>query len=470
MGDAAADSPRDLLRRSLYWLLASIAIGATLGRILAVNSVDRVALDAERQQRNPQAPTIQRPFLSANDRSRWCTVRALVEHGSYAIDDIVSQPGWDTIDMVKHDGHLYSSKPTLLPTLMAGEYWIICRLTGASLATRPYEIGRLMLATINLPALAIYLLALARLIERYGRTDWGRLFVFAAAAFGTMLTTFAVTINNHLVAAAAAAVTLDATVRIVWEGERRWRWFALAGFAAAFTAANELPALSLAAPALLAVAWRAPRLTLMAALPAAVIVFAASVGTNRIAHGTWTPPYAHRHGEDNWYDFTYVRGGKLRESYWRRPVGVDRGEPSLARYALHVLVGHHGIFSLTPIWLLTLWAWGSQLRRRDWELWSLAGVVAAISIVCIAFYIQRPEADRNYGGLASGFRWAFWLAPLWLLTMLPTADALSRYRIGRGIALLLLALSVMSASYPTWNPWSHPWLMRFFSYLGWTEL
>ena len=38
----------------------------------------------------------------------------------FAIDRVIQEPNWDTIDMVKHDGHLYSSKPTLLPALMAG--------------------------------------------------------------------------------------------------------------------------------------------------------------------------------------------------------------------------------------------------------------------------------------------------------------------------------------------------------------
>jgi hypothetical protein len=41
---------------------------------------------------------LQRPFLSANDRSRWLAVRALVERGTFAIDEIVIEPGWDTID------------------------------------------------------------------------------------------------------------------------------------------------------------------------------------------------------------------------------------------------------------------------------------------------------------------------------------------------------------------------------------
>ena len=57
-------------------------------------------------------------------------------------------------------------------------------------------------------------------------------------------------------------------------------------------------------------------------------------------------------------------------------MGIDRGEPSPAVYALHVLVGHHGIFSLTPIWLLS--AWGTLVwlvRRGDPRLRELAAIV-----------------------------------------------------------------------------------------------
>ena len=168
-----------------------------------------------------------------------------VEGHPYAIDKVIQEPNWDTIDMVKHDGHLYSSKPPLLPTLMAGEYWLIHRLTGATLGTHPYAIGRFMLVTINVMPLVIYFLLLARLVERFGTTDWGRMFVMAAAAFGTFLTTFAVTLNNHLPAAVCAMVALYAAVRIWFDGERRWRYFVVAGLFGALTAANELPALSL---------------------------------------------------------------------------------------------------------------------------------------------------------------------------------------------------------------------------------
>jgi len=130
-------------RRSIYFLLIAIALGGMVGRIMAVNSVDLVALEGQLHRQCRADWQRARPFLSANDRSRWATVRALVEHGTYAIDQVVAEPGWDTIDMVKHVGpdgeeHLYSSKPPLFATVMAVPYWIIYRVTGATLADSPY--------------------------------------------------------------------------------------------------------------------------------------------------------------------------------------------------------------------------------------------------------------------------------------------------------------------------------------------
>ena len=89
-------------------------------------------------------------------------------------------------------------------------------------------------------------------------------------------------------------------------------------------------------------------------------------------------------------------------------------------------------------------------------------------MVCLAFYIGlRPQSDRNYGGMTSGFRWVFWMAPLWLVAMLPAADRLARSRWGMALALVLLAFSVLSASYPTWNPWVQPWIYNWLTSAGW---
>ncbi len=459
------------LRWSIYLLLIAMSTGAMLGRILAVTSVDVQAMEVQLHREGKKDWQRQRPFLSANDRSRWATVRALVEHGTYVIDDVIQERGWDTIDMVQHRGrdgqlHQYSSKPPLFATLMAGPYWIINRTTGATLGTHPYEIGRGLIVLYNVVPLVVYFLVLTLLAERLGTTDWGRIFTLAAACFGTFLTTFAVSINNHIPAAVCAAIVLWSLVRIWYDGERRLRSFALAGFFAAFAVTNELPALSLAALTGALLFWKAPRETLLGFAPPAVLVAIAMFGTNYIAHDSLRPPYMHRsetNPEDNWYDYSYMLRGKMRDSYWRTPQGIDRGEPSIATYVLHATVGHHGIYTLTPIWCLSMWGmW--LLWRRD--LAALAGFIALLSAVCLVFYLARPEIDRNYGGMTSGFRWMFWFAPLWLVAMLPAADRLNCCRGGRMFASILLAVSVMSATYPTWNPWTHPWLWNLLHSLG----
>src|SRR3954452_10051215 len=69
--------------------------------------------------------------MGANDVSRWCTVWSLLERGTYVIDDCPWQS--KTQDKVRRPApssaaepgqppveHFYSSKPPLLPTLIAG--------------------------------------------------------------------------------------------------------------------------------------------------------------------------------------------------------------------------------------------------------------------------------------------------------------------------------------------------------------
>jgi hypothetical protein len=201
-----------------------------------------------------------------------------------------------------------------------------------------------------------------------------------------------------------------------------------------------------------------------------LLVAAAFFGTNYIAHDSLRPPYMHHSStdlDDNWYRYTYTVDGQQRESYWNDPQGIDRGERSTGTYALHSLVGHHGIFSLTPMWLLSMVGMLMWLFAGDGTRRALAAMIAVLTIVCLVFYLAPDSpAARNYGGMTSGFRWMFWFAPLWLVVMLPAVDRLSRSLGGKALALVLLTLSVLSASYPTWNPWTHPWIYRWLEWWG----
>ncbi|NLF70506.1 MAG: hypothetical protein GX575_15850 [Candidatus Anammoximicrobium sp.] len=530
MNDLQTDAGSPI-RSFVYALLLVTAVGGMTGRIWTVQS----ALGKT-------------PLLSANDRSRWATIRTLVDHGTFALDDVIFRDRdrkkrdreWYSIDMVRHRGtdgkeHFYSSKPPLATVIMAGAYWCLQQLTGATLADRPFYVVRSLLLVANVLPLAVYFWLMFRLVERYGRTDWGRLFIAAGAAYGTFLTTFAVTLNNHVWAAVSAAAAMAATLAVWCDGRRRMRYFAAAGLFSAFAVVNELPALSFAAVVAAALAWRSPPRFLSGFLPAAALVAAAFFLTNYWAHGSWSPPYAHRgdgprvatadgnhladiqagrippplgqqlsqagiglsaqatvqprwsgHGwmiwdpqsqtrlavsadEQSAQAFVWDQWYEYELSYWldARKTGVDRGEPSRWAYAFHVLIGHHGVFSLTPIWLLSLAGAGIWLVRGESRLRAVAAAVLSLSLVCLAFYLARPLGDRNYGGVACGFRWMFWFAPLWLLVMIPAADAVATRPRWRYAALAMLLISAMSAAYAALNPWSHPWLYEYWSSLGW---
>jgi hypothetical protein len=138
---------------------------------------------------------------------------------------------------------------------------------------------------------------------------------------------------------------------------------------------------------------------------------------------------------------------------------------------MHFLVGHHGLFSLSPIYLLSVVGMITGLLRwwrnpHGNRLGPVAMVTLAVTVVVSSFFILVvQDRQRNYGGSTCGPRWLLWLTPLLLLSLIAVADWLASRRWGRVLSYGLLAVSVLSASYPTLNPWRHPWLYNFFAEL-----
>ena len=517
VGDKA-ESPK-----GVYAILILVALSVVAGRI--ANVVSR------------EGDT---PFLSANDRSRWCTIASLVETGSYEIDPYLKIQGakanrrpWATIDLVRHQGkdgelHFYSSKPPLLPTIIAGIYWLLNQTLGMWLSDHPIYLGRIILCLVNLPTLAVFYVCTISAIDRVISDRWARCYLAAATCFGTMLMPFAISLSNHLPAAASASLVLYVFMRSIAK-PTGFFWWLLAGLGGGFLAANELPALSMT------VGWAAIFLLVhLRALPGyligVAIIAASFFGTNWLAHQSWRPPYAHRSdGEviaklpafeeesvrsalkeasivrsnstikieesrhpnrkritvdgkrlvalvanedtsvyelrvwDDWYDYpgSYWVDGKRR--------GVDKGEASRQRYLVNMTLGHYGVFSLTPIWILVPFGLVFGLAIGPAKQRLMLATFGAATAVCAAFYVMRPEIDRNYGGVSICFRWMLWFAPLWLFMCARPVAWLSCRPLGRWILGALLACSVASMAVSLTSPWQSPWLYRFWEFLGWIK-
>jgi hypothetical protein len=403
-----------------------------------------------------------KPLLSANDRSRWCTVSSIVERGTFQIDDIDTVPGWGTIDKVRHNGHFYSSKPPLFPAIVAGVYWLVRAVTGWSLDDQTDETARTILFVVNVIPLLVGVGVMIRLAERYARSDFARIFLVATFALATFLTTFSVTLNNHTVAALGVLFSMYAACRILADGSTSPGHFALAGFFAAFAVVNELPAAAFAAALAVWLLVRSPAPTLKWFVPAALVPLVAFFLTTYLATGDWKTFYFY-YGTDK---YKYVVDGV--PSYWMNPAGLDSNVESPLVYLLHCTFGHHGIFSLSPIFLLSLVAWIVPPLSKAFRLRTGLWLAAGVTVIVLGFYLTRTQ-NYNYGGNTAGLRWTFWLIPLWIVSMIPVLDAWAGRRWLQILAGALLAVTTFSSWYAVENPWQHPWLFRLMERWGWID-
>lgn len=471
--------PTAELRRAFYLLVGLAAVGVAAARVCGTELAYEPSryqppaggYGTERQHRVLRPWPAERPeptpFFYSNDRSRWATVRALVDEGTYAIGrrdgnrdvGIVSEGDYSTIDKVldPRDGRYYSSKPPLFATLVAGEYWLLKHLLGWEITRDRWEVAIVVLLTWNVVPFAAYLWVLARLLERHAATDFGRLFGFAVAAGGTFLVTFAPTLNNHTPGAVCA---LFSVASLLGGSPTRGGLF-LSGFFAGWAVTFDLPSAALLGGlgvlVLLATGVRVGWFALGAALP-----LAALLGTNYLAFGFVEPVYSRFDSE--WYRYPGSHWSRIGTPQGR---GIDFIREPVWVYAFHVVLGHHGWFSLTPAWLVGLVGVWRLLRTPGGWLSprAVAGLTAAVTLVVIAFYLTRTDS-RNYGGNSACARWLVWLTPLWVLAAAAGADRLGQSRWGRRACGLALGVSAFSAAYPSWNPWRPPWLQQLLFYRG----
>ena len=442
--------------------------------------------------------------LTANDISRYCTVWSLLERGSYAIDDCpwakdtqdkVQKPDPFAQAMTKPLMHFYSSKPPLFATLMAGVIYPFRKLTGVPLdatvkqerlernVEKPVEgepgkttfvketpppviwpayilYFKPAIILFNIVPFLAFLVLYARLLDRYALNDWAWYLALFAAAWGNYLVVFNSSLNNHTVAAYSAFFALYALARI-WDGgpeDAGRSHFVAAGFWGAFCACNEIPAGLFGALLFLLLMARAPRRTLLYFVPAAAIPLAAFFATQYLAFGQLKPVYE----EFGTKSYNY------EGSYWNTPLEFDwfnLHPESMPVYLLHMTFGHHGVFSLSPIFLFSIYACLRNITGKDRPLKAISWVTLLLTVAMLAFYTWNPKA-RNYGGSTSGLRWLFWLIPSWLV-VLPTGLAAGQDRKpARWLMLLALTLSVLSVGYALRSPWTHPWIVDLMEHLN----
>ncbi len=416
------------------------------------------------------------PLQSANDRSRWATVWSLVERGSFQIDEIDYYARWSTIDKVRYrtsesePWHFYSSKPPLLSVIVAGLYSVERWTLGYGLFNHTALVTRLLLLIVNALPFWIALRSLCRCLILLNAALPVRLFILAAAGFGSMLNPYLTTLNNHTPAAVAAMLAISAAVEILVSRNRarsstngfsqHGLSFAALGFFAALTCCFELPAALLGLLSFGLAVLTNLRQTLKWYIPAAAIPLVAFFITNWMATGGVKPFYA-TYGTET---YRYVHNGI--PSYWMNPRDLDANQESPVVYLFHCMLGHHGLLSLTPVLCLSFVGCCMTLGRNS-ETSRKAIILsgAALTLITLGFYLTRTE-NYNYGGNSVGLRWMLWLSPFWWIAMVPVLDKLSR-RSFQILALTLLLISMVSVGWSLNRPWKPSWLFEQMQSAGW---
>ncbi len=363
---------------------------------------------------------------SDNTRSRIITVERLVERGSFAhVAPGDTTPFPLSIDAVMVGDRMYSSKPPVYPLIMAGEAWLIKKMTGWGFYAHRKDYIR-FLTVINqvIPYMIVVLVALA-MASWYYPDRRTLLFLLLMMTVASLPYGYSVTINNHLPAAVSFFIFFYLVWLIRYQGREDYGSYILAGIFAGLGAVSDLPGLALALAGLY-ILFKKDSVKSILSLLILLSFLAISAFVFWKITGSIKPIYLQG-------DLYHYSG-----SYWDQRMAFDRLKESRWRYLFHITFGHHGLFSVTPVLLLSLWSLIRLSIRKDWEIWSMLKLFSLAILSIFLFVLFRTN---NYGGYAIGMRWFLLFMPILTFAASPLVAHLSRRKAG----ILIISVLILSS-------------------------
>lgn len=374
---SAPDDPRDADNKLESWL-AMLIMAASLVMVLWNMQI--------------------RSLENANTGSRYATIESLVDYGTYNID---ASRYSRTPDKVKARGHWVSSKPPLLPTYGAGIYWVIKKTTGYTIADHEGIVVWTVGMLTGWLSHFIFLIYFYRLSKLLLKRRLAILVALIGAGFAYLGVAYATAINNHSVGAAFQVMGFYYAFRVQHDVRPRLRHWLTAGLVLGVLPALDLPSLAFTAFAGLYLLVKDWKRTLLVFAPAVVPGLALQFLLAHKATGSWLPAYADA-------ALTGYAGNLFRSA----KSGIEALHEPKTLYAFNVLLGHHGVFSMTPLFCFGLFEAVRRFVKRDTYRPEIAVWMATLAAF-LYFYIKRTT---NYGGWCVGMRWIVPVMP-WLLML-----------------------------------------------------
>jgi len=336
-----------------------------------------------------------RPPFTPLEESRLATIESLVNGNGFVINDSLFV---GTVDKVLIGGNFISTKPPVLSVLGAlvikiEQFFLPWSFTHTfvSFGLVNFYYYSLLIIFVILPfGLAVYLAdkLLFQWDIRY------RYFLLSVFAFLSLWFVYLWRFTNHVIAASFLFVGI---YFYLTKDKPTPRLLFLSGL---FTSGAVVFELSVVVwyLVLLVLWWWRERSKVVWYLVGSIPFFALHLFLSFVSSGSLWP--------------VYLRTGLYQYpgSYWLNPQGIDSLHQSKLLYLFNLLLGTHGLFFYSPVYLFSLIGLGKALKDKKFKVPAILTIIGLF--VFILFYWLKTS---NYGGVAFGLRWFIILIPiLWL--------------------------------------------------------
>jgi len=390
------------------------------------------------------APLTWSPRMSGNVFSRYMTIEAIVERGTLAIERSPLLRRSGSPDIVRFHSHFYSDKPPVLPAIASPIYAALVFAGGIRFSgpVEQFYLSNFAL-TWGLVGLAssLTLVALRSMLRGVAIPPWAADLATLAFGLASPLLTYAVTFNNHSVAAGCVA---GAWAFALMEGpkSKAGRMRFASGFLAALAAAIDLPVGALTVAGLAAIQLIRSRSGIWIYLAGAVGPLLLHSGLQSLVTGTPLPAEM------------YPSAFEYPGSFWMSPGGVWKETGPRWLFGLDFLVGRQGAFTVFPaIWFGLVGLAGGMMARDRSERWS-AWIVAGSLVVLIWYYVWGVRRT-DFAGTSFGVRHMLPITPMVYLFGVVALGRARRWRmVAIGLFVAAMAIGGIYAIKGMINPWS----------------
>jgi len=374
----------------------------------------------------------QTKILGWNDQSRFATVEAIVHNHSLIIDDC-SKFLTGTGDKYLYQGHFYSDKPPIL-SIYASIFYFTLKPFITFSSNMAISVYLLTLITIGVIS-SLGLVYFYRILRYLNVDDDWSIILTLVAGTGTLVLPFSTVFINHVPSGALLTISFYYLLKIK-EGMKN---AIIAGFLMSLAGSIDV--------------------TVFLFIPFALIIFLKEPFKLKAAFALSTIPSIVIYLLLNLYTSGNIMPPAVNPELWDYPGSAFSQEDltghathhnlsGLLIYTFHMIIGHRGLLSHTPILLFSVYALIIIFKRlskhKKYYLY--------ITLASTAFILLYVFRSNNYSGGSFGIRW---FASIMLLLCLPLGQIRNEIRdskIIRRLFLTLVSISIFFSALGTFNP------------------